>query len=337
MSDVEQQLRAVLENNIGFDDSARWLEYARNHGFRPVKAVKVPTCPDCSGAPRARAWGQYVYYSTLLRLLECAECGLVWADARIDPDIVRQHFEAAYKDDRYFRVGRRAIFEHLVTVIVRLSPRGARILDIGGARGDLMARVVARRPDVRVVISDISEAATSWAARSFGFATLTGDARELATHQEQYDIVVLSDVLYYEPNVGVLWAALSHLLFPGGSVVIRVPHKDLLIRLGQLWYRLTHTKPRQAMQDRVYFFNPEHILIFRQQYLRRRLARIGFRNVHAFPSPPLTTRRGAALESVLFRVATMANQLSRHRLVLTPSMLVVGTAFGRDGTWIGDA
>jgi len=327
----------LLEHNIGFADPARWVQYARSHGFRPVKAVKVPRCPDCSGAPRSRSWGQYIYYSTLISSLECTACGLVWADAHIPPNIVREHFEVTYKDYGYFRMSRYAIFQHLVNVIDNLSPRGAHILDIGGARGDLMAQLVAQRPDLKATINDISKTATGWAAGHFGFATLTGDANELAIHQEQYDVVVLSDVLYYEPNLAVLWAALSRLIRRGGSVVIRVPNKYLLICLGQLWYRFTHTRARQVMQDRIRFFNPEHIFIFRQRYLRSRLMRMGFRRVHTLPSPPLTNGKGVVLKSVLFDLATRVNQLSRHTLVLTPGMLVVGIKLGRDGAGASDA
>lgn len=329
MSDVNRRFRVILQNNVGFSDAERWVEYAREHEFRPVRASAVTRCPDCAAAPRARTWGQYIYYSTLLRLLECEGCGLVWADAHLDPDIVRAHFEITYKDDQYFRVSRQPIFAHLVGVIDRLSPNGARVLDVGGARGDLMAQLVARRPDLHPVVHDISDAATSYARKVHGLTTLTGDAYQLLTHPEQYDVVVASDVLYYESNLGVLWQAISKLVAEGGSLVIRVPNKSAVIRLGQLWFRLRQSGLQQVMQDRVHFFNPEHVFILRARYLRRRLRKLGFGDVCRIPSPPLARKQGAAVTSALFKVATGINRLSRHALVLTPSMLVVGTGFQR--------
>jgi 2-polyprenyl-3-methyl-5-hydroxy-6-metoxy-1,4-benzoquinol methylase len=317
-------MKSVLQHNVGFDDSARWIDYAESHGFKPVKAASVRNCPDCSGSPSRRVWGQYVYYSTLIHLLECADCGLVWADAHIDPETIRSHFEVAYKDDEYFHVSRRPIFDHLTGVIDNLSPAGARILDVGGARGDLMAQLVSRRPDVSVVVNDISEAATNWAAGRLGFATLNGGAEELASHQGQYDVVVLSDVLYYEAKLRVLWDALSRLVAPGGSVVIRAPNKHMLIALGQLAFRLTHAETQRAMQDRTYLFNPEHIYLFRQRYLRNRLRAAGFAEVQALPSPPLASGSGATLGSMLFGLAKGVNALSGHSLVLTPAVIMVG-------------
>ena len=327
MPETEQRVRAILEHNVGFQDPQRWIAYASAHAFKEVRAHKVVRCPDCAGTARGRPWGQYVYYSTLIRLEECAGCGLVWADAHIDPDVVRAHFEVAYKDDQYFRDVRRATFEHLVDVIDRHAPRGARVLDIGGARGDLMAQVATRRADLKVVVNDVSEVATSWAARHFGLATLTGDAGVLAAHREQYGIVVLSDVLYYEPNLRVLWDALSRLVAPGGAVVIRVPNKTVPIRLGQLYYRLIRSRARRLMQDRIPFFNPEHIFIFRQQYLHRRLAKMGFQQVRALPSPPAVGSLGAGVTSAFFRVSQAVNWLSRYQIVVTPSMLVVASNY----------
>jgi 2-polyprenyl-3-methyl-5-hydroxy-6-metoxy-1,4-benzoquinol methylase len=286
-------MKTVLQHNVGFDGNSRWIDYAHRHGFKPVKASRVRNCPDCSGPAGERTWGQYVYYSTLVHLLECADCGLIWADAHIDPETIKGHFEVAYKDDEYFRVARRPIFEHLTGLIDELSPQGARILDVGGARGDLMAQLVSRRPDVSVVVNDISEAATSWAAGNRGFATLRGGADELAAHQGQYDVVVLSDVLYYEAKLSVLWDALTRLVAPGGSVVIRVPNKEMLIALGQLAFRLTHDGTERELQDRTYLFNPEHVYLFRQRYLRNRLKAAGFAEVQSLPSPLLASGSGA--------------------------------------------
>ena len=321
----DSRLRSILAHNTGFDDPDRWIEYARNRGFKSIMAQNAPTCPGCGGAPRARWLGQYIYYSTLIRLKECAACGLVWSDALIDPSVVRQHFEAAYKDDEYFRVSRRAIFEHLCDVIAELSPIGGSVLDIGGARGDLMAELVARRPDLRVTVNDISRAATDHASHQFGFGTLTGDVDVLSAYTGRFDVVVLSDVLYYEPRISATWDALSRLVGDRGSVVIRVPNRYLLIRLGQMLYRMSRTSARSAMQDRVRFFNPEHVFVFRKPYLRRRLAEIGFTRVRALPSPTLKQERLGWAAPLLFKAAAFAHRLSGQRAVLTPAMVVVGT------------
>src|SRR5690348_10505142 len=217
------------------------------------------------------------------------------------------------------------IFRHLARVIDVVSPPGARVLDIGGARGDLMAHVVARRPDLCVVVNDIAAIATSSAAERFGFATLTGDAHALAEHDGRYDVIVLSDMLVYEPDIHLLWTALGRLLAPGGSVVIRSQNKWLLIRLWQRWYRATRPHGRQRLQDRIRAFNPEHIYVIRSSYLKRRLEDLGLRHVRVLPSPQLAAPGTRLLTSLYFAFASAVNRLSRGAVALTPSIVLVGT------------
>ena len=322
-----QNFKKILEHNIGFDNPKDWLEYARIHGFKAVKAVKIDRCPDCNGAPKSRKLGQYVYYSTLIQLFECSKCGLIWANAHIDRDVIRGHFEITYKDETYFTISRSAIFSHLVDLIDKLAPYGGSILDIGGARGDLMAQVLARRPDLNVLVNDVSRKATTYASDRYGLPTLTGDVRQLSALKEEFDVVVLSDVLYYEPHIREFWDSLSHLVRKHGCIIIRTPNKYFAIRVGQLWYRLIHTKGQMAIQDRVRFFNPEHIFIFRRKYLIERLIMMGFTKVYALPSPMLVTKRNRRLRSWVFKFAAKLNQFTSRKLVITPSMVVVGSGF----------
>lgn len=323
MAQDVDEIRSMLSRNFGFDDPARWVEYARTHEFRAVKVQTASVCPDCFGVPRGQPWGQYVYFSTLIHLLECGTCGLVWANARIDPEVIKDHFERSYQDDSYFKVARKPIFDHLAEEIAAAAPQHGRILDVGGARGDLMATLLERRPDLNVTVQDLSKVATDFAATTHGFQTLTGDADMLATHREQYDVVVLSDMLYYEPNLTVLWTALSRLVRPAGSIILRVPNKAPLVRLGQLWRRIVQGKAKQNEQDSVAFYNPEHIFLFRRGYLRRRLNSIGFNRVRFIPSPILS---GASkLGAPIFALAKLISRLTFHSAVASPAMVIVAT------------
>jgi SAM-dependent methyltransferase len=314
----------TLRHNTGFDDPDPWVEYAITHAFRRVKSTKIPVCPDCGGEPH-RSVTQFVYYSTLMHLLQCGSCGLVWADAHLDPEVTRKHFEVSYKDEAYFQEGRKAIYEQLTGHVVRLTGPGARVLDIGGAKGHLMHRVVRYRPDLRVTVYDVSRAATTWAADTHGFETICGDVHDLLRHALQYDVVVLSDVMYYEPNLPLLWSAISRLVSPTGAVLIRVPNKLWYIKVRQLALALWQPTRRRALQSVAPGFNPEHLYIFQRKYLVHRLHGIGFSAIGVLPSPPLGSSRIARVVwDGYFRLAQIANVLSRSKVVLTPAMLVVG-------------
>jgi 2-polyprenyl-3-methyl-5-hydroxy-6-metoxy-1,4-benzoquinol methylase len=313
---------SVLQHNVGFDTPEIWVDFAIRHGFQRVKAMAIERCPDCGGQPK-QSLGQFVYYSTLVRLVECDACGLVWRNVRLDPGVLMQHFEGAYKDDEYFLQARRAIFEQLVGHIEAVAPHGGRVLDIGGAKGHLMHALIGRRPDLAVVVNDLSEAATRHAKEQFGLPTITGDVSALCRDGARYDVVVLSDVLYYEPDIAEMWSALPRLVARHGSILIRVPNKFHLLRANQ-WVRDLLRSPHQrATQANVAFFNPEHLLLLSRRYLMGRLQGLGFVNIQCLPSPLLrSTAVPNAVGQAVFQLARLANAVSAGRLVITPSMLL---------------
>lgn len=315
----------LLRSNVGFDEPERWVEYARRHGFERIEATAVPDCPDCGAAPR-EVMGQYVYYSTLIHLRRCGACHLIWADAHLPPRVVSAHFESAYKDREYFDVGRARIFAHLAAAIDRVAPRGGRVLDIGGAQGDLMHLLRQRRPDLTAVVNDLSEGGTRYAAERYGLETVTGDFRAVHSSGVRHDVVVLSDVLYYEPRLAEFWEVLPDLVAPGGAVVIRVPNKLALIRAERAIRRLLGG--RGGERDQLTLFNPEHLYILDRRYLSARLRGLGFDRVRLCPSPPLVASRSPLrhrLAGAFLRVAEAACRLTRGRLVSTPSMVLVAT------------
>jgi SAM-dependent methyltransferase len=319
----------ILRHNVGFTEPEQWRDYAVRHGFRRVDAVPVPRCPDCGGEPRETI-GQYVYYSTLIHLRRCGDCGLIWADAHLAPDVVASHFESAYKDRDYFRMARAAVFRQLVDEVDRAAPRGGTVLDIGGAQGDLMDLVRRRRPDLTAIVNDLSTSATRFAVEHYGLSAIPGDFLAVRSRGRRFDVVVLSDVLYYEPRLAEFWRVLPELLTPNGTVVIRVPNKLHLIRAHEALERLADRRG-QRVRAEVKQFNPEHLYILDRRYLESRLRRLGFAKVAFLPSPPVVDPRSLPkrmLAGALYRLADVASRVSGGALVVTPSMVLTATRAG---------
>ncbi len=313
------EMLEVLRANRGFDEPEAWLDYALAHDFRRVAATALPRCPDCGGGP-VEDVGQFVWYSNLVRLRRCGDCDLVYADARVDPDVIGAHFETAYKDETYFRERRRAIFEDLAERVDRLAPPGGAVLDVGGAKGHLMAAVAARRSDLALHVNDVSETALRWAAAEYGLETVSGPASALAAAGRRFHVVVLADVLYYEPDLAGFWRALPDLLEPAGALVLRIPNRSAWIRgLGRLGRR------RPDRRTRVRLFNPEHLYVFSRRYLHRRLRGLGFRRVAFEPSPPLSGPTPAWLGAGSIGMARMLHRASGGRWVVTPSLVATAS------------
>jgi len=314
-------IAAVLSTNIGFNDPTVWLHYARKHGFRSVKAFKVAACPncDCDGGSKL---GQYIYYSTLFQLIDCSQCGLIWADARLNELTTQQHFEGAYKGEDYFRARRADIFAQLASLASGCSRQGASVLDVGGATGHLLELLSKQRPDLQLTLNDISENACNAAAARLGVNTQCGDLDSLVDQASTYDTVICSDVIYYDPNIGRLWQTLESLVRPGGTLILRVPNKLWPIRSVSAVHRLLPASLRKT-QDRVAFFNPEHLYVLRRRYIEEQLHAHGFANVVVLPARMLRTFSSVMmLERIGFALANFMYMASSRRAVLTPSMII---------------
>ena len=155
----------------------------------------------------------------------------------------------------------------------RCARRGGRVLDFGGATGHFLAAVRRRRPDLRVTLIDISESACRCARETYGLEAICGSLSALKRVAAPFDVVVMSDVIYYEPEAATLWKLLPSLMADGGALLIRGPNVWRLIRVCQSVLRAVGTRRAWAHRDRIAFFNPEHLFVFSRRFLTRDLFR----------------------------------------------------------------
>lgn len=313
----------IIKSNSGFDNPDRWVSFARENRLQKVSAVQIHCCPDC-GHEHTIKVAHYVYYSNLINLRVCRSCSLVFSDTRINADTIRRHFEHSYKDERYFVEQRTAIFNQIIETIDSLAQREGKVLDVGGAKGHLMALLKRYRQDLDVIVNDLSPAACEWAKTNYGLKTLCGSASEVTATLSGIDVIAMIDVLYYEPKVSAVWDIVSRALTPGGGLVIRIPNKLFLILLWQRLRRLLLSQADYEMCSTVKFFNPEHIYIFSMKYLRQRLKKLGFTQIVFSPAPLLLKNNiWSPIFWLYFQFARLVGILSGGRIIITPSVLVV--------------
>jgi hypothetical protein len=198
------------------------------------------------------------------------------------------------------------------------------VIDIGGAKGHLLAAVQARRPDLDLTLSDISEKACVHAERAYGLRAVRGSAAEVADLGERFDVVLMIDVLYYEPDIRGVWRAVDRLAGERSTVIIRVPNRLGLISLQGHLRRLLLSRERREAQTSLGAFNPEHIYVFSRRYLRSRLQGMGYSHVDFVPSPLLRLPGvHSFVGAASHRAAALLHRVTLGAAVATPCVIAV--------------
>lgn len=318
---LKQEIIEILKQNGGFSRPEEWVLYAQQHHFRKVPSRKIEVCPDCNSRSREKI-GQFVYYSNLICLYECRGCCLVYTDTVIEHSTIEKHFEGTYKDECYFKEMRKYVFEEISDLVNRLAPTGGDVLDVGGAKGHLLAMVGERRPDLRMGLNDLSLTACQWASSHYKLKVFSG--RFVACEfRQMFDVITMIDVIYYEPDLHMLWDRTSSLVNDGGYLIVRVPNKLALIRVYLKFFSMIFRSSRD-LQATIKFLNPEHMYIFSRKYLRKRLASLGFEDVMFLPSALLVRRSWIQwLYKWWYQIAQLVHLVSLGRFIITPSLTVV--------------
>jgi len=317
----EGQLLEILSSQ-GFADPEEWLRYARKHNFQKVSSIKLSFCPDC-GCAKKKKIGQYVYYSTFIKLQLCQNCKLAYSDRRINNEVTKKHFEVAYKDEDYFQDARRDIFNQTVELISMVAPANGSVLDIGAAKGHMMGILKRSRPDLDITINDISRLACDSANRIYNFKTICAPISSLQEVKTKFDVIVLVDIIYYEMEIKKLWELLRRLLKKDGYLIIRNPNRYGLIKYSQLLMRVLSLLKKNSHVDKISFFNPEHIYLFSRRYFYNRLKGMGFSNIKFNPSKLLLSGDGKkGFYDTFYLIAKLIQIVTIGKIIITPSLII---------------
>jgi predicted TPR repeat methyltransferase len=311
----------ILRSNSGFRRPEEWLARAVSAKFERVQSQTFVACPDCGGG--SRELGRQVYYSTSMGLRRCAACDLAFIDTRLAFTTTASHFEETYKDDAYFETKRAPVFAQLARLVSTHAPGAGSVLDVGGAKGHLLVRLRDDRPDLRLTLTDISRVACAYAAERHRLRAVHGGVDAIESISERFDVIVLSDVLYYEPELTRLWRVLRERLTPSGTLIIRIPNHHRVIVTVEALKRLFRSARARRMSQTLCMFNSEHLYAFSRRYLKRRLHGLGFGAVAVHPSALSRSTRAPVLTSAWTRLANAAWRMTGGRLALSPSVIVV--------------
>lgn len=232
--------------------------------------ISLPGCPVCDGT---RSLPKYHKFD--LPLVECATCGLVFANPRLTAEEIWQRyspnyfwqeylpalgvsngeFDLAYFDSRHAA---------MLRLIARHRPVRGRLLEVGTGAGFFLK--AAERAGWTVGGIEISSEGVAFATARLGLEIRRESAEELSYPDTSFDVAVMFDVIEHLLDPAAALTQVKRVLRPGGLLVVSTPNLHALTRfaLGSEWAVLSPA---------------EHLYNFSEATLGILLRRAGFRNV----------------------------------------------------------
>ena len=197
-------------------------------------------------------------------LVRCLQCGLIYLNPRPCRDDMARYYPADYEPfarlSRYEggRLARWSYRRYLDKRCAKLPKTPGRLLDVGCATGDFLAR--AREHGWRVQGVEPGQAAAEAARRRYDLDVFTGDLAQAHFPDGHFDAVTLWDVLEHLVDPRVELAEIHRILKPDGLLLIELPnlHSFDAVLFGPYWIGLD-------MPRHLYLFPPAALDAFLKQ------------------------------------------------------------------------
>jgi 2-polyprenyl-3-methyl-5-hydroxy-6-metoxy-1,4-benzoquinol methylase len=232
-----------------------------------------------------------------------------------------------------FDLGTYEYFEDENLALLRHSPRGGRVLDVGCGSGLLGARLRELGNTVwgADAAEEIAELATQRLDRFLLVDVIDRDRINELIGKERFDVIVFADVLEHLPDPVATLYSYRHFLAPGGKILVSVPNIAVWnIRLGLLFGRFEYTATGTLDRTHLRFFTHANLLrAMRDADLRVETIDVNPGIVRAFVGrvKKIVARnqegnRRALLDSRLYRLYRLFIYPAEYRLArLLPGLL----------------
>lgn len=262
-----------------------------------------------------------LYDVPALSIMACAECGLVFNAIVLEPtfDPGAQYSSDYYEErkDYYdesdaaskaqlekmdsFRVG--------LDMLERHMPARGRLVDVGCGYGSFL--LLAKQSGWETCGVDISEHATSVAAKKAGVQVTAGTLEDAGFADAEFDAVSLNDSLEHFADPNSQLAQVSRILKPDGALYLNTPNQEALLRVvAHAIYRLSAGKISYPVRKLYHEF---HLFYYSEETLRRMLEKHGFETIELTRKPiPFIKARGSQLERLIVRSFSYAERLLKR-------------------------
>ncbi len=270
--------------------------FLMQNSAEPIRDPETETtfCPLC-GSPS----GTIIHTFDKLHVSLCGGCGLRYLNPRIKESVMTDRYKCgAYFSggeksgyDDYFaqEISLRLTFRRFIRNLRKVIPQAQSLLEIGCGYGFFLDEAKFFFP--RLAGVELSAKAGKTAGHNSGASVFVGRADMLPPGMNNFDIIIMINVIEHVYAPVPLLLSLRERLTAGGVIVVATPD------IGSLWYRM--------MKKRWPSFKiPEHVAFYGKKTLGNLLSRAGFQSIgaipysHAFPLGLIAEKFGVILPGV---------------------------------------
>lgn len=229
--------------------------------WSPVDLISQPACPVCSTRTPERKLAVRI---DGLAVKRCPQCALLFLDPVPTDDAIKGCYTTDYYSGEAWdrrRMGYTREFDYRTerdrgltngtllgfSALTTLDLRGKSILEIGCSDGALLFSLKKLGPS-RLVGVDVNQAALNYGRDKFGLDLRFGSLASANIGPDEFDVVVMIDVLEHIKDVAGLFADAARCLKPNGVMVIYTPNAGALTLTRRRWAYL-----ERSMEHVVYF------------------------------------------------------------------------------------
>lgn len=288
-----------------------------------TEPFRCPVCGSDACAPSLTLTDRmFATTDAVFPLVRCAGCGLLRLHPQPDAATLATAYGPGYTPHARSGLSGRAkswLERRSVRELRRYVAAPRRMLDVGCATGDLLLAIRAAG-NSRVTGVETSELAAR-VARRRGLDVRTGELKDARFSDATFDTVLMSHVLEHVPDPAATLAEVTHVLRPGGALVLWLPNVESVEAALLRTYWIGYDAPR-------------HLTTFGITTLRQALAIAGL-NVAEIRHEAVGLEWAWALRLLAREHLPAAEPLLRrlHPLLIVAAtpLAAIGTALGRSG------
>lgn len=260
----ESKVRLVRDSLRMLMDVYRVRRFNRQMAYRPPRR-----CPVCFSP---HVWSLIQIRRQVIRQCKRCKCRYlaVFPSGEELQELYNSDYFASYRDQehgyapREVTAGINRTNQRRSSILRRVVPRGARVLEVGAGTGSF-GRVMSREYDY--VGIDLSEQGARY-ARSHGVEVYCSDLAKFVNTGSLFDAVTLFHVFEHLPDPHDALSTVKDLLKPGGYLALITPDTESLLCAisGDRW---------------VSYKFPEHLILYSRSALIELLEHSGFEIVSA--------------------------------------------------------